>query len=369
MGEIDLMSHETVWALEPHTLGKHKVLRAYLDAWLPIMASWNGRILFIDGFAGPGEYKGGEHGSPVIALNALREHTAKKVFQGEIGFIFIEKEQDRVDHLESVVAPLRATLPPKAWIEVNHGTFDETMTEVLDQVDAQLAKLAPAFVMVDPFGVSGTPMSVLRRIMRNERSEAYVSFMYESINRFATTPEFQQHLDELFGTQAWRQALRVDDPTARRTAYYEVYEQQLRDAGAKHVVKFELYEGNRLVYAIFFATHHELGSDRMKKAIWGVAPWGDFKFRPSLGGQLTLGLEEPDLTILMDQITYEFHATGWTAIEEIERFVQSDKTPFHSGHLKRGALVPMETDGRIQVDESSRKRKNTYPPGTRIRIT
>src|SRR5437868_3544213 len=61
---------ETLWPLEPHTLGKHLVLRAYLDAWLPIMARWNGRILFIDGFAGPGEYSTGEDGSPIIALKA-----------------------------------------------------------------------------------------------------------------------------------------------------------------------------------------------------------------------------------------------------------------------------------------------------------
>lgn len=42
---------ETLWPLEPHTLGKHLVLKSYLDAWLPIMGKWNGRILFIDGFA------------------------------------------------------------------------------------------------------------------------------------------------------------------------------------------------------------------------------------------------------------------------------------------------------------------------------
>jgi three-Cys-motif partner protein len=362
------MSNETVWQLEPHTLGKHKVLRAYLDAWIPIMASWNGRILFIDGFAGPGEYENGEHGSPVIALNALREHTAKEAFRGEIGFVFIEKDHDRVEHLETVIQPLRANLPTEAWIDVNHGEFDERMTEVLDQVDAQAAKLAPAFVMVDPFGVSGTPMSVLRRILANDRSEVYVSFMYESINRFATTPGFQKHLDELFGTQAWRDALRIDDHEARKAAYYDLYEQQLRDAGAKHVLKFELYEGNRLIYAIFFATHHELGSDKMKKAIWGVAPWGDYKFRPSLGGQMSLGMEKPDLSILMDQICEEFRTAGWVTIESIERFVQSDKTSFHTGHLKRGALVPMEADGRLQVDEDSRKSKNTYPAGTRIRV-
>ena len=47
---------ETVWAMEPHTKGKHEVLSHYLDAWLPIMLRSNEHILYIDAFAGPGEY-------------------------------------------------------------------------------------------------------------------------------------------------------------------------------------------------------------------------------------------------------------------------------------------------------------------------
>ncbi|MFZ7121222.1 MAG: three-Cys-motif partner protein TcmP, partial [Eubacteriaceae bacterium] len=46
----------TIWAIEPHTEAKHAILRKYLDAWLPIITRWNGKVLYIDGFAGPGEY-------------------------------------------------------------------------------------------------------------------------------------------------------------------------------------------------------------------------------------------------------------------------------------------------------------------------
>lgn len=44
-----------LWDMEPHTHGKHIVLRAYLNAWLPILGMTQGRILFIDAFAGPGQ--------------------------------------------------------------------------------------------------------------------------------------------------------------------------------------------------------------------------------------------------------------------------------------------------------------------------
>jgi three-Cys-motif partner protein len=63
---------DIVWPLEPHTKGKHEVLRHYLEAWFPILGFTQGRIVFIDGFAGPGEYAGGEKGSPLIALDVFR---------------------------------------------------------------------------------------------------------------------------------------------------------------------------------------------------------------------------------------------------------------------------------------------------------
>lgn len=362
------MPNPTLWPLEPHTLGKHKVLRGYLDAWFPILGKWNGRILFIDGFAGPGEYQGGEKGSPQIALEALLRHQALDKISAEVGYIFIEKEDERADHLEALVGPMRASLPPNCWIEVTHGLFDETMTDVLDEVDAQAASLAPAFVMVDPFGVSETPMSVIERILQNQQSEVYISFMYDWINRFKETPEFEPHLDELFGTEQWREGIDIEDPELRKLFFYQLYEEQVRLAGANQVIHFELYEGARLVYAIFFGSHHELGSDRMKQSIWRVAPWGDFAFRPGPASQMKLDLSKPDLKPLQNAIADQFQGRRWITIEEVMKFVMSDRTPFHSNQVKKGALIPLEVDKRLEVRESTRKRKRTYPDGTILRI-
>ncbi len=78
------MIEPVLWNLDDHTRAKHRVLRAYLDAWIPIMAQQAlkvraqtlgaPRLLLVDGFAGPGRYATGEPGSPLIMLNALRDH-------------------------------------------------------------------------------------------------------------------------------------------------------------------------------------------------------------------------------------------------------------------------------------------------------
>src|SRR5215469_13110304 len=68
---------DMLWAIEPHTSAKHDILRKYLDAWLPILGKFNQKTVYIDGFSGPGEYRDGEPGSPIIALEAASCHQAK----------------------------------------------------------------------------------------------------------------------------------------------------------------------------------------------------------------------------------------------------------------------------------------------------
>jgi three-Cys-motif partner protein len=86
------------------------VLRAYLDAWIPIMAQQalkmrgymdgSPRLLVVDGFAGPGRYATGEPGSPLIMLSALLDHDAFPRL-GDVRFLylFIEHDPRRVAHL------------------------------------------------------------------------------------------------------------------------------------------------------------------------------------------------------------------------------------------------------------------------------
>lgn len=356
---------DILWDLEPHTMGKHLVLRAYLNAWFPILSSWQKRILFIDGFAGPGEYKGGEEGSPQIAMRALVDHTAK--IEAEVVFFFIEVEPERAQHLESIVNDWMIKLPKNAIPHVVNGRFDETMEEVLGSLDEQHRRIAPAFVMIDPFGVAGTPMSVVRRILSNPQCEVYFSLMYEPMNRFKNTPEFEKHLDELFGCSDWRVIVEIEDSELRRKGLYDLYETQLRGAGANHVVHFDIYSGNRLIYSIFFATRNDVGCDRMKAAIWKAAPEGTYEFRGTHGGQLALTLK-PSFEPLKTQLLDEFGDAHWYPIEAVQKFVRSDKTDYHSGQLKTNTLRPMEADGLLEVDPASRKKAYSYPKGSKLRF-
>lgn len=96
--------HLTIWNASPHTIAKIEMLRAYLVAWFQILGrSRRGQdLLYVDGFAGPGEYLNYPTGSPLAALGAAsgaRELTGSQWIAGTIHCAFIEADDERYNHL------------------------------------------------------------------------------------------------------------------------------------------------------------------------------------------------------------------------------------------------------------------------------
>jgi hypothetical protein len=218
--------------------------------------------------------------------------------------------------------------------------------------------------MVDPFGVSHTPMSVIHQILRNPKSEVYVSFMAEWINRFISAPEFEEPLDRLFGCRDWRAARNIQHFHDRKNLLFDLYKQRLRKSGAGYVIHFELYRGSELVYAIFFATKSDVGCDKMKEAIWTADPEGGTSFVS--GAEAAMNLFTKDVSRFEKEIAAQLLGLGdWVSIEQLQKWAKSDKTHYHSGQLKT-ALKNLEKSMAIEVKEP--RRRYTFPAKTLLRL-
>lgn len=357
----------TLWSREPHTEGKHLVLKEYLNAWLPILGQTQGRIVFIDGFAGPGEYAGGEPGSPVIAMDAFTNHSAAHQIKAKVVLAFIENRPDRAEHLRSLVEKRRPEFPSNMSAVVVDNEFDPAMKELLADLEQDRKRLAPAFVMIDPFGVKGFSMDVIKRILTNPKCEVYITIMWSRISRFSSTSEFKRYMDDIFGLE-WESVNDIASPDGRRELY-RMYKNRLKAAGAKYVLSFDLHKDARIEYSIFFATQDLTGCDKMKQAIWKVSPFGNFSFRKKTAEQpILVGLDTPDYSPLRSALMDQFKGGEWTRIEDVLDFVRSDKTIFHSGQVKKPVLRPMEDEGLLQVKPGSRQNKGTYPNGCLLRF-
>lgn len=354
----------TVWPLDPHTAAKHAILRRYLDAWIPIMSRYNGRVLYIDGFAGPGIYENGEPGSPIIALDAALGQAQH--IRGEMLFLFIEADQDRHDNLKAQIA--QRSLPAKLRVEVVHGRFDETLNSVLAPLAASGKQLIPTFAFIDPFGFSHTPMSVIAAIMKNPRCEVLVTFMYEEINRFLAHEDHPATFDSLFGSEAWRACLQQVQPAARERCIRDAYQAQLSAAGIRYVRTFKMRNrDNRTDYFLFFGTNNVTGLAKMKESMWRVDVGGQFEFSDATNPDQTLLFSlTPDFSQLRREIQAGLSGQSVT-VEQVEEFVL-DRTAFTASHYKR-VLKELEAStpaGLVVRSAKAGRKRGTFPPGTTV---
>jgi len=359
----------TIWKIDPHTQAKHIILKKYLDAWLPIMTRWNGRVLYIDGFAGPGKYQGDEDGSPIIALKSAINHRAE--LKSEIVFLFVEADKERYQHLNQIIKGM--SLPKNFKAQAIHGKFDTAVAGLLDYLNEQKKQIAPAFVFVDPFGFSHTPFTLIQRIMSNRRCEVLITFMYEAINRFLDHSDLPERYDELFGTDQWRSVIPEKNPELRRQWIHDIYKSQLEGPAAiKYVRSFKMMDsGNRTEYFLFFGTNNVTGLKKMKEAMWKVDRDGTFKFSDATvnPNQTVLFESEPNYASLKKELLQKFRGKN-VSVEEIEDFVVAF-TPFRETHFKRQILKPMEEADLPELKVTAAKRgrkKGNFPEGTRVKF-
>lgn len=350
---------ETIWQIEPHTTAKHKILRKYLDAWFPILGAYNKRLVYLDGFSGPGRYTGNEPGSPIVALESALTHRAK--LTSELVFLFIEERMDRAECLDGEIAKLQC--PDHFKITVERGSFADKTGRILDELDSAGNQLAPTFALIDPFGFSGIPYALIQRLLAKGKCEVLITFMVDSINRWLTHPDenIRAHIVETFGTdEAIEVAKEIGD---RVTALKNLYHRQLNKA-ARFVRYFELRDrDDRVVYYLFFASNNSTGHLKMKEAMWKVDPLGAFTFSDSTDPNQQILFANPSMAALAPNLASKFRGAGQIPVSTVEMHVQED-TGYLRKHM-REALDQLESDGQLSVAElktdGKKRRARSYP--------
>ena len=352
------------WDLAPQTAAKLQGLNTYLRTWFPILSRGRNfdRIIYIDGFAGPGHYRQGEAGLPIVALKAALGPSMNPI-QKPCEFHFVERKRRAVIALRANIDHLRQQRHIPAQIEIfvhERMKFEEAYEQQL-RPRLQQNPSAPAFALVDPFGWTGLPMSIVTELMRRPSTEVLVNFMFEEINRFLSHPQQVTNFDALFAGTAWRNGYTMGGP-ARKAFIHDLYRDQLRTiASARYVRSFEMRNQRNLTdYYLYFASNNRLGLNKMKEAMWKADPGGSYTFSDATNlAQTVLFQPEPDWRALRRLIEDRF-AGRRARVSQVDKFVLED-IPFHSGHYKR-VLATMEKDrGLIAIGAQPNRRRETFP--------
>ena len=345
-----------LWDLPDHTIGKHDVLVSYLKAWIPILGQAFGHVVVFDGFAGPGEYRGSETGSPVLAWRVAGDHRrAGRLGKASLDFHFVDSDSRRVSHLRALLD--RERKYEGMTYSVQHAFCADVLPAVL--ADCRAAG-TPVFVMLDPFGLKGVSMDLIREVLSIPHGEVLFSFMHETAVRFDGVPEVDPYLRSLVGDSVSSGSSPQD--------YCNALNARFRACGASHVLQFGLWDGGRHVYTLFFGTKSLRGCEVMKDAMWSVSPDGSYCFR---GLQRHQGLlfgqgSSVDLEVLKKDIVDEFGCDSWIPIDSLDEFMKGDKTMFRKSHLRRGLLVPLQRGGMLEVRDQ--ERLNSFPSGSDVEV-
>lgn len=343
----------TVWERPPHTKAKHDILTRYLGAWFGIFGTsrYHQRVNVLDGFAGPGRYDDDEPGSPVLTLNTLLDHRSFATFgDTTFNFIFNEWNDERFASLQGVVAGVKVSRTP--WPK----------TVQVHERNQNFQALAPTFAFVDPFGYKDVPMSLIRDLVSHPSCELFIYFDFNSVNRFANAGNVDPHFTALFGCDEYKDAPAAD--AGRGQFIHDLYERQLRqECDFAHVCSFEMVNktGHTGSY-LFFCTRNNQAYDKMKEAMWKLAPGGGYRFDDRLAGQPVLFADEANTGPLQDELAQHFGGRT-VSVQEVIQYVIT-KTPFHSGQVKVKTLKLMQAAARIS--SPNQKKKGTFPDGTLI---
>ena len=364
--------HPTVWPAKDHTKAKIAILESYLIRWFQIMGSAKvGQdLVYVDGFAGPGEYTNYSKGSPIAALVAASKSLASTAITwraGDLHCIFIEADRKRFNHLDDRLEPFKNITPFQNSQHLKIQPVNATFSEGVAQLKAQLPKAfsgaEPLFIFIDPFGATGVGFSNIAEILDAPCSEVLLNLDADGIDRIYqdfNSPKHSDLMNEIFGEGLWKGKLSTAaTPSQRYRQVLDLYIDNLRfKTKVKYAFAFEMRKSDdKLDYFLVFLSHHPLGLRKMKEVMKTIDKTGEYHFSDATVGQMGMfRFDNPE-----DYASRLFQAFAGQEVSysEVDDFALN-KTPFID---PKGMLAVLEKENRITVKSfSDKRRKLTFNP-------
>lgn len=361
-----LLRPDTLWERKPATAAKHRLYQSYLDAWWPILLQpGHGRprerVTYLDAFAGPGRYEGGEPGSPVFAIRGLLEHGAAdrmNLSRQRVRLLFMEKRPDRSSFLESELERQFGSLGVlPVWPQVVQGEAGRDAEQLLTDSGAWGN---PILALFDSWGNVNVPLSLVKRIAANPASEVIVTF---GPNWFSRQEKLQpDQLDNVFGGRDyWTPADAESRPDERWRKWLATYKDALSRAGFRYQLQFQIVPDTGQPLHLVYGTNHPKGVKVMKDAMWNVDGTDGMKFSDPRArnavppGQLALwsGPEQRELEELVCQCLAGAprslaYVRNWL-LTETARWREKDAAPVVQ-ELRDTGQVTVSPGGRLTKD-------------------
>lgn len=303
---------------------KHALVKRYLDGWFAKLGFWAGRVVYCDTHAGRGRHAGGEHGSPLVALKSLLNHSHRDQLLARCEFVFkfMEWDESNVALLHKELDALGG-LPANVRVGIHHTDSFETLRDLADGLKTSGQQLAPALFFIDPYGFK-VPGRLLKDLMSFSRVELFVNVIWRELDmaaqgemKRAEPTGMTAALDSIFAGRDWRSAFTHPDHEVRAARCAGLFRELTRAKWATYMRMGG--QTGTLRYLLLHLTQHDAGRDLMKHCMWQESPEGGF-----YAGQLdnpkqqVLISMEPDLRPVEKWLIHQLRTAPerWQALVE-----------------------------------------------------
>ncbi len=350
---------------------KTAIVTKYFDTWTRVILPWaekrDGRIAYIDLFAGPGRFDDGTLSTP---LQILKKAIADERLADSLVCLFNDAIAEHSSNLKAAIDELegidKLKYPPKV-------SCDEVGDQFVTQFERM--RLIPTLFFVDPWGYKGLSLRLVNSVLKDWGCDCIFFFNYNRVNMGLSNPIVESHMNALFGegpANDLRERISAMPPGDRELAVVETLAEALNPQGNRYVLpfRFKQIDGSRTSHHLIFVSKNIRGYSIMKDVMYRESSTHDqgvasFEYNRAYRDQgLLFELSRP-LDDLLDMLCSEFAGQTLTMKEIFEK--HNIGRPFVSKNYK-DALKALEASERISAEPSADARR-TGTFGDNVRVT
>lgn len=281
-----------------HSKAKVELFQRYWSIYLSILnrVGFISKLYLFDLFSGEGMYENGGKGSPIVAMEAIKNvyfANGKKCKDTEVTFndngkSKIEPGTLKIDRIKSFVSKIFK--PKNVKINFRNIDYGEIVKESISKLNS-LKDSERALVFIDPWGYKEIYVKDIQDVLKNKKTELIlflpVSFMYRFAHKAFTEEEFPggQPLKKLLESLFDNDIPKYDNVFQ----FINAMKKQFRaKVPVKYVDTFTIQRDNSNYFCLFFFTDNETGYEKMLSTKWKIDEQHGNGFRIQDKNQLSL---------------------------------------------------------------------------------
>lgn len=340
---------------------KRQIVIEYFDYYMRVMAR-NGKTAgYVDLFAGPGIYGGGEESIPIIICKQV---VSDPRLRASVKLWFNEGDPGNFEELKANIAAVDGIATLANMPRITSHVISESFGSRLR------AMRTPSFIFADPCGYKGLSLRLIASALKPFGNDCVFFLNYNRINmkiNYAVMNESINGFFEAARADQVREEIRsIQSPQAREDVILAAVTKALKEDADAHSLTFgfRTREGGGTSHHLIYATKNAKAQNQMKRIYTKASSdqadgVGSLDYDPRDAEPRTISLFSP-----MEEVRQRLMQVFAGRTLTFDEIIQAEADTRFTDTAYRNALLELETEARVTVNPPADQRR-LQPGGER----